>query len=254
MFIDSHLHLSYNDYLDVDSVIENAKLNNVKYLIISCCTISEIDEYLDIVNNHDNIFMSLGLHPSEVNKYTKSDIKYIESLIKFNKKIIAIGEIGLDYYYGKDDIERQKELFILQLELAKKLDMPVVIHTRDATRDTIEILSKYKLKGVIHCFNGSIETAKKYIEMGYLLGIGGVLTFKNCNLSQVISLIDLEKIILETDSPYLSPEPFRGKKNEPKNIPIIAKRIAEIKNISLDEVSKITTNNVTYLFDLKKMM
>ena len=254
MFIDSHLHLSKKDYSDIELVIDNAKKSGVEYLILSCCTMDDIEEYLEIVNTHENIFMSLGLHPSEVDKYKKEDLDYIENLIKTNKKIIAVGEIGLDYYYGKDDTEKQKELFESQLSIAERLNKPIVIHTREATKDTIDILKKYKLKGVIHCFNGSLETANIYLSMGYLLGIGGVLTFKNCNLSDVISMIDIKKIILETDSPYLSPEPLRGKKNEPKNIPIIAKKVSEVKNISLEEVSRITTNNVFELFDLKCML
>lgn len=256
MYIDSHLHLSSKDYsnTDIETVINDALTKNVKYLIISCCTLTDLDEYLDIVNKYKNVFMCLGLHPSESKKYTKSDLIKIEKLIKENKKIIAVGEIGLDYYYGKDDIEYQKELFVSQLEIAKRLDKPVVIHTRNATEDTINILKKYDIRGVIHCFSGSLETAKDYISMGYLLGIGGVVTFKNSKLPDIISKIDLDNIILETDSPYLSPEPFRGIQNQPKNIPIIAVKISMIKNISLNEVANKTTQNVIDMFDLKDMM
>ena len=156
----------------------------------------------------------------------------------------------MDYHYGKDNIDSQKKLFIYQLELAKKYNLPVVIHSRDATQDTIDILKSYNLKGDIHCFSGSLEIAKVYISMGYYLGIGGVVTFKNSNLYKVIEKIGLDNVVLETDSPYLSPEPFRGTKNSSKNIPIIANKISDILNIDVSEVSKITYSNAVKLFDL----
>ena len=254
MYIDSHLHLSSSDYSNINDVVNNALANDVGYLVISCCTLNDIDEGIKIINKYENVFMCIGLHPSEISSFNDENIKYIEETIKNNKKIVAVGEIGLDYYYGKDTKEKQIELFISQLEIASKLNMPVVIHTRDAVKDTIEILKKYNLKGVIHCFNGSLETAREYISLGYLLGIGGVITFKNSNLPLVISLLDINNLVLETDSPYLSPEPYRGKQNEPKNIPIIAKKISDIKGVSPDEVAFITSNNVIQLFDLKKFM
>ena len=156
----------------------------------------------------------------------------------------------MDYHYGKENIEKQKELFIYQLDLATKYDLPVVIHSRDATQDTIDILKQYNLKGDIHCFSGSLETAKIYINMGYYLGIGGVVTFKNSNLYKVIIEIGIDNIILETDSPYLSPEPLRGTKNSSKNIPIIAKKIADTLGTDINEVSRVTSSNAINLFDL----
>ncbi len=252
MYIDTHTHLSSEDYDDIDSVVNNAINNDVCYLIVSCCSKKSIIEGLSLLEKYNNIFLSIGFHPSEIFDYSLDDLKWLESLIKNNKRIVAIGEIGLDYHYAdnKDVIEKQKELFIKQLNIAKRTNKPVVIHTRDATKDTLDILKKYNLKGIIHCFSGSIETAKEYIKQGYLLGVGGVITFKNSKLPTVVSKIPLEKIVLETDSPYLTPEPFRGTKNESKNIPIIAEKISKIKEESISNIANTTTQNVITLFDL----
>lgn len=174
----------------------------------------------------------------------------LEKLIMNNKKIVGIGEIGLDYHYTKENKEKQISLFKRQLSLAEKLHLPVVIHTRDATEDTINILTEYQLRGVIHCFSGSLETANIYLSLGYKLGIGGVVTFKNSKLGEVIKKVSLSDIVLETDSPYLSPEPLRGTINSSKNIPFIADKIAQLKGVKIDEVSKITLENTYNLFDL----
>ena len=252
MFIDSHLHLTEKDYdKPIYEVVNDAMNSNVKKLIVSCCEMSDLDESLRLLK-YENIFLTIGLHPSEADSYTDKDIERIEEIAKTNDRVIAIGEIGLDYYYGKENKDKQIDLFRKQLDLAQKLSLPVVIHTRDAVEDTINVLKQYNLKGVIHCFNGSIETAKEYVKMGYLLGIGGVVTFKNSKLYQVIEELALENILLETDSPYLSPD--RGKRNEPKNIPIIAEKISSIKNVDINQVGDITTSNAIELFDLKKFV
>ena len=244
MYIDTHLHLSKSDYENIKDVVEAAKSVGVNYLIASCCTMNDIKEG---VNE-----LSIGLHPSEASIYCDNDLLEIENLVlKNRKKIVAIGEIGLDYHYGKEDIEKQKELFNKQLGIAEKYKLPVVIHSRDATQDTINILKKYNIKGVIHCFSGSLETAKIYVNMGFKLGIGGVVTFKNSNLINVIRNLSLSSLVLETDSPYLSPVPHRGEKNEPKNIPIIAKYISEHTKIKLDEIERETFYNACRVFDLK---
>ena len=173
----------------------------------------------------------------------------MKKIIKSNSKIIAIGEIGLDYHYDNTNKDRQKDLFIKQIMLAKEYKLPIVIHTRDATKDTIDILKKFNIKGIIHCFSGSLETAREYINMGFYLGIGGVVTFKNSKLKDVIKEIGLDSIVLETDSPYLSP--IRGNKNFPKNIKIIAEYIASLLNISVEEVSKKTTLNVKKIYNIE---
>lgn len=249
MLVDTHLHMDKKDALEI---ITEAKQNNVGTLVVSGCDKEGILEALDLINIYDNVYATIGFHPSEVGKVTENDLVWLEEVIRSNKKILGIGEIGLDYYYGKESKEEQISLFIKQLEIANKLNLPVVVHTRDAFQDTYTTLSKYNLKGIIHCFSGSIETAELYIKLGYYLGIGGVLTFKNSNLPKVVEKISLDKIVLETDSPYLSPEPYRGQKNSPKNIPIIVEKISDIKKISPEDVEKITYDNVCRIFDLKK--
>ena len=254
MYIDSHTHLSKKDYEDIDSVIVRAKEKNVDYLIVSCCSKEDILEGIEIIKKYDNIFLTIGLHPSEADNYSEDDLNLIKKLAVSNKKIIGIGEIGLDYYYGKENVEKQKELFFKQLNIAKELNMPVVIHSRDAVFDTQNMLEKFNLKGIIHCFSGSLEVANSYIKKGYLIGIGGVLTFKNSKLPSVVEKLPIGSIVLETDRPYLAPVPFRGTKNESKNIPIIAEEVSKIKNISLETVSRVTTSNIIALFDLNDLL
>ena len=248
MFIDTHCHLSVKDYDDIDKIIKDDLLE-VDKMIISGCDSESILESLEIANNYDNIFVTIGYHPDQIDVVDDEDLKNLEKLLK-NKKVVGIGEIGLDYHYDDTKKERQIELFEKQLDLAVKYDMPVVIHSRDATMDTINTLKKYKVKGIIHAFSGSLETAGIYIKMGFLLGIGGVVTFKNSKLYEVVEKIGIENIVLETDSPYLTPHPFRGKQNSSKYIPVIAQKIAEVTNNSVEKVGEITTQNASRLFDL----
>lgn len=250
MFIDTHCHLSKEYYKDLDIIINNCRNNQVNTLIISGCDKNGIIEGLEVIKQYPNIYMTIGFHPSETDITNEEDLLWLETLIKSNKKIIGVGEIGLDYYWIKDNKEKQKELFKKQLELAAKLNLPVIIHSREATQDTYDILKEYHLKGIIHCYSGSLEMAKKYIKLGYKIGIGGVLTFKNSNLKELVKEISLKDITLETDSPYLTPDPYRGKQNSPEYIPIIAKKISEIKEVTLEEVAQETNSNANDLFDL----
>ena len=245
--IDTHAHI-YSEYYDnIDNLIEELKSNNILYVLNASTCYKDALEVINLSKKYDNYLLPvIGIHPEEIENI---DLDNIEELIK-NNKIYAIGEIGLDYYYSKENKEEQKELFINQIKLANKYNLPVIVHTRESIQDCFDILKEYKVKGVIHCFSGSLEMAKEFIKLGYKLGIGGVLTFKNSKLSEVIKNIDLKDILLETDSPYLSPEPFRGKKNKPSNVYYVAKKIAEIKNISIDEVIKITTDNAISFFDI----
>ena len=252
MFIDTHCHVSEEYYDDIDKVMEENKSSGIEKIIISGCEKEEIKSTINYINKYDMAYATIGYYPSEADSINDKDIFNLEDLIINNKKIVGVGEIGLDYHYGKENIDKQKDLFEKQLSLAEKLKLPVVIHSRDATKDTIDILHKYMVRGVIHCFSGSLETANIYISMGYKLGIGGVVTFKNSKLYQVIEKVDISNIVLETDSPYLTPEPYRGKTNSSKYIPIVAKKIADIKNINIDEVSKKTLDNTHNIFDLNK--
>lgn len=250
MFIDTHLHIGDDFGVNPDLYVSNANNAGVKLLIASFCEKDDIMLSTKFVEKYDSLYASIGYHPEVSNKIVDKDYEVLENLVKNNPKIVAIGEIGLDYYWHKDNKEKQREVFRKQLEIAERLNVPVVIHSRDSIGETYEILSQYKVRGVLHCFSGSLEMAKKFIDLGFLLGIGGVLTFKNSKLFEVIEEVPLESIVLETDSPYLSPEPNRGKVNESSNIPYIAEKIADIKKISVDEVARITTKNACKMFDL----
>lgn len=254
MFVDTHLHISDDFGISPDLYVENANNANVKLLIASFCEKDDIMLSTKFVEKYKSLYASVGYHPEVINKIVDKDFEILENLVKNNEKIVAIGEIGLDYYWYKDNKEKQIEVFRRQLEIAERLNVPVIIHSRDSIGETYEILSQYKVRGVIHCFSGSLEMAKKFINLGFVLGIGGVVTFKNSKLSNVIENIGLENIVLETDSPYLTPEPNRGKTNESSNIPHIAEKIASIKNVSTEEVMKITTQNAILLFDLPNKM
>ena len=248
MFIDSHCHLYKEYYEDLYSVLDNAFRNNVVKYINCGCDRESNKEVIDTINRYDFVYGAIGIHPENVLKYSKEDILFIKNNLE-HKKVLAIGEIGLDYHYTKEYKVEQKELFETQLQIAEQYDIPVIIHSRDATNDTIEILKKFHTKGIIHSFSGSFETASEYIKMGYLIGINGVVTFKNANLKEVVKKLPLECIVLETDSPYLTPEPFRGMKNNPTHIIDIAKYICELKNISMEELANITNQNLAKIFN-----
>ena len=249
--IDTHCHLNKEYYENVETVINDAVSDNVEYLIVSSCSPENWEENINLINKYKNVYLNISLHPEYGNEEINYDLylEQMKKIIKSNSKIIAIGEIGLDYHYDNTNKDRQKDLFIKQIMLAKEYKLPIVIHTRDATKDTIDILKKFNIKGIIHCFSGSLETAREYINMGFYLGIGGVVTFKNSKLKDVIKEIGLDYIVLETDSPYLSP--IRGNKNFPKNIKIIAEYIASLLNISVEEVSKKTTLNVKKIYNIE---
>lgn len=248
MFVDTHCHLYRSYYEDLDDVIEQIKESEIYRVINNGCDKNSNIEVLELVGKYDLMYGALGIHPESANEYTQEDLDYIEEHIK-DKKIVAIGEIGLDYYWVRDNKDKQKELFEYQLKLAEKYNIPVIIHSREATQDTIDILKKYNVKGIIHSFSGSYEVAQIYIKMGFLLGINGVITFKNCNLKDVIEKIDVSNIVLETDSPYLTPVPNRGKRNDPTKVMDIAKFIADIKGITLEELSKEINGNLSKVFD-----
>ena len=250
MFIDTHCHIDSS--VSGDVYIKNAYSANVKGLIFSFCNQDCYQAGIEFLDKYPDVFVSLGFHPEDADNITDKDLHCLDEVLVSSSRIVAIGEIGLDYYWRKDNKEKQRDLFQKQLDLAVKHQMPVVIHCRDAIQELYDILSQYKgkVKGVIHCFSGSYEMALAFIELGFVLGIGGVLTFKNSKLYQVVEKIPLSSIVLETDSPYLTPEPHRGEMNESKYIPLIAKKIAQIKGISLSEVEKITTDNAKRVFDL----
>lgn len=247
MLIDTHCHLSKDEYDNIEEIIK--KMNGI--MITAGCDDKSNLEVIEQVNKHENVYGVLGIHPESITNVTEESFKIIESNIT-NPKIVGIGEIGLDYYWDKTHKEEQKEIFIKQIELAKKYNKTVVIHSRDSIEDTLEIINQYpNVKFVFHCYSSSLEIAKKLVKRDIKLGIGGVVTFKNgVKLKEVVEGIDLDHLLLETDSPYLTPEPYRGKKNEPSNTLYVAQKIAQIKGISVDKVIEKTAQNAIEQFDL----
>ncbi|MDE6285078.1 MAG: TatD family hydrolase [Bacilli bacterium] len=248
MLIDTHAHILKEYYEDgIDEVIKNAKEAGIGLIINNGCDGNSNKEVIEMLNKKE-IYGAIGIHPEAVLNYTEEDIAYIEKNIA-HEKVVAIGEIGLDYYYSKEDREEQIKLFERQLKIAEDNNIPVIVHSREATEDTIKSLQKFHIKGIIHSFSGSYETAQIYIKMGFKLGINGVITFKNCNLKEVYKKLSLNDFVLETDSPYLTPHPYRGTKNEPKHIAEIANFIANLYGISLDELAEVTNRNIASIFD-----
>lgn len=249
MIIDTHCHLDIKDYDNLEEVIKNMEGN---YMIASGYNLESNKHVIELVNKYDNIFGTIGLHPSDVTEDYERDLLFIESNIN-NPKIVGVGEIGLDYYWEKDNKELQKEVFIKQIELARKYNKTIVIHSREAILDTYNILDEYlgNNKAVLHCYSSNIEMAKRFKKFNIKFGIGGVLTFKNSSkLKEVVKELDLSDLLLETDSPYLTPEPYRGKKNEPSYTKYVAEAIAKIKEVEYEKVLEITTQNAISQFDL----
>ena len=272
MYIDIHAHIN-NDklYEDCEEVVERAKKCKVEKIVNASYDRKSIERALLLAERFDGVYATLGVHPHSAFEYDE-ETEELMLKNKDNKKVIAIGEIGLDYYdletqiaYIKEhnpEIEtlteeivkqKQKEIFIKQIELAKKMELPIVVHSRDATAETLEIIKankeNLKLGGLIHCFSGSTEIAKEYFKIGFYISVGGSITFKNARyIPEVVRQTGIDKVILETDCPYLSPEPYRGKTNEPKNVAIVAEKIADILDLPYSEVEKITTNNALKLF------
>lgn len=246
MFVDTHCHISKES---MEEYVKNALQANVMVMLNASEDLLSSRDSVSMALKNDNIYACVGVHPENVDDFNHDIIKEFEELIK-SPKVKAIGEIGLDYYYKKDNKDLQINVFREFLSLAERRKLPVVIHSREATLDTINVLKEYNVKGVIHCFSGSLETANEYIKLGFSLGIGGVITFKNSRLYEVIKKIPLEYIVLETDAPFLTPEPYRKYKNESKYIPVIAEYIANIKGISVTEVMNVTTRNAKVIFDI----
>ena len=252
--IDTHTHLYLNQFNnDFDQVITKAIDHNITKLIFPSIDSSHMEKMYKLKNHYPiNIFLMTGLHPVYVKDNYKDELdKVVKSLIDHD--FVAVGEIGIDLYWDKTFLKQQQDAFEFQIELALEKKLPIVIHCRDAFDEIFEILEKFKSKkmtGIFHCFTGSLDQANKSIEMGFKLGIGGVVTFKNAGIDKLIKDIDLENIVLETDSPYLAPVPFRGKRNESFYITYVIKKISEIYNISEKEVAEITTKNSKEIFKI----
>lgn len=249
MFIDTHCHLFKDYYEDMDNIICKIKSRGIIALINNGCDSKINQEVLSLLDKYDFMYGAIGIHPDYADNYNEDDLKYIMDNIGV-EKIVAIGEIGLDYHYDNFSKEKQITLFKAQLKMAEQNNLPVIIHMREATNDVLNTLKEYRVKGVIHCFTGSVETANILIKMGFFLGINGVVTFKNCNLINTIKEIGIDHIVLETDAPYLTPVPFRSEKNDSSHVVDTANFIANSLGIDVKKLADITTNNAKSLFDI----
>ena len=252
VFTDTHTHLYLNAFDDDRAnVVKNAIEQGVKYMLLPNIDSSSIDPMFELCKAFpENCFPMMGLHPTSVKENYKDELEIISGWFE-KQNFIAVGEIGIDLYWDQSFQKQQEEAFRFQIDLALKNEIPIVIHSRDSFDEIFNVLEDYRgsgLKGVFHCFTGSLEQANKAIDLGFYLGIGGVLTFKNSGLDKVIAEIDLKHILLETDSPFLAPTPFRGKRNESAYINLVANRLSQIKNIDREEIAKITTQNAIDLF------
>ena len=255
MYFDSHAHYDDEKFeTDRNELLSRLnKLENVSYIMNCGADLVSSEKSVELADEYDFVYSAIGFHPENVESMTENDIEALKNLaISKNKKVKAIGEIGLDYHYENFSRDKQKYWFEKQILIANDLEMPIIVHSRDAASETFEIIkSTAKTNGVVHCFSGSLELAQNYIELGFLIGVGGTVTFKSSKkLLDVVREIPIEKILIETDCPYLSPEPNRGKRNDSSSLKYIVEKISQIKNISHNDVANITCENAKKLFNI----
>ena len=253
MIFETHAH--YDDPAfdrDRDRLLALLKDEGIAPIVNIGASIETTKSTVELAHRYDHVYAAIGVHPSDCGDLTENDIEWLKDLSS-DEKVVAIGEIGLDYHYDEPDREIQKKWFIRQLELAGDTSLPIVVHSRDAAQDTYEIIKDFRgLRGVIHCFSYSAELAREYVKMGYYIGVGGVVTFKNGRkLHEVVKEIPLESIVVETDAPYLSPEPYRGRRNSSAFIPYIIERIADLKNVSYETVERALYDNAVDLYKVR---
>lgn len=264
MIIDTHMHLYDSKYDGIrEDVINDAIKNGVKKMIAIGCDYQTSLKCIELAHKYSFIYCAIGLHPSEVHKEQDLNLSWIYELAK-DEKVVAIGEIGLDYYWDKTYVALQKEMFIKQINIAKELDLPIVVHSRDSINDCYNIMKEYRTEGVMHCFSSSLEMAKEFTKLGYFLGIGGVVTFKNSKeIKRIVKEIDLKYLVTETDAPYLAPTPHRGHINKPEYLTLIIDEITMLKNenntdnninnkdlISNKDIENTLYNNAIKLFKI----
>lgn len=253
MFIDTHAHIYTEEFdEDRDLMIMNAFNQGVKQIFMPNIDESSIDAMLEVASKHAFCYPMMGLHPCSVKENYKEVLDMVEKYLS-TQKFYGVGEIGIDLYWDKTFTDEQIEAFRWQIHLAKDLDLPFVIHSRDSLDLTISIVESLQdghLKGIYHCFNGTPEQAKRIMDLGFFMGIGGVITYKNAGVAEVVADIPMEYLVLETDAPYLSPVPFRGKRNEPAYILKVAEKLADLKALSVDEVAQVTTTNALSIFEV----
>lgn len=255
MLIDTHAHLNAIQYQDdLEEVIERAQSEGVTTIVVVGFDRETITRAIELAEQYEFIYATVGWHPVDAIDMTDEDLKWIEELCS-HPKVVALGEMGLDYYWDKSPKDIQKEVFRKQIALAKKVKLPIIIHNREATSDILEILQEEnasEVGGVMHCFTGSIEVAKQCMDMNFYISFGGPVTFKNAKKpKEVAAEIPLDRLLIETDCPYLTPHPFRGKRNEPSYVKYIAEQIAELKGVSFEEIARKTSDNAKRFFDIK---
>ncbi len=253
-FIDTHAHMYAEQFdQDRDEAIQRAIESGVERIYLPNIDHTSIDAMLELEAKYpEHCFAMMGLHPCSVKEDFEKELQIVEDWLG-KRKFVAVGEMGTDLYWDQTHFEQQQEAFRLQVAWAKKYDLPIVIHCRDSFQETVDLLKPLKkenpnLKGIFHCFTGSVADAEQVIDLGFLMGIGGVATFKKAGMDQVLPQVDLKHLVLETDSPYLAPVPHRGKRNESAYIPKIAQRVAEIKDLPLEQIAKATTEQALQLF------
>lgn len=254
MFIDTHVHLNADQYEeDLQEVIDRALEAKVERMVVIGFDRKTIERTMQLIEQYDFVYGVIGWHPVDAIDCTPQDLEWIEQLAS-HPKIVGIGETGLDYYWDKSPKDVQQELFRKQIQLAQKINLPIVIHNRDATGDVVQILREENaasVGGVMHCFSGSVETARECIAMNFMISLGGPVTFKNARLpKEVATEIALEHLMIETDAPYLAPHPHRGKRNEPAFVPLVAEEIARLKGLTIEEIAQATTANAKNFFGI----
>lgn len=254
MFIDTHVHLNADQYEeDLQEVIDRALEAKVERMVVIGFDRKTIERTMQLIEQYDFVYGVIGWHPVDAIDCTQQDLEWIEQLAS-HPKIVGIGETGLDYYWDKSPKDVQQELFRKQIQLAQKINLPIVIHNRDATGDVVQILREENaasVGGVMHCFSGSVETARECIAMNFMISLGGPVTFKNARLpKEVATEIALEHLMIETDAPYLAPHPHRGKRNEPAFVPLVAEEIARLKGLTIEEIAQATTTNAKNFFGI----
>ena len=250
--IDTHTHINYLEKITPEESVQNAASNGVEILLVPSASPEDIDNVPELVKKFDNVYGMLGVHPEDAEKWTDDILDKIREYSK-SEKIVAIGEIGLDYYWDKEHKDIQKDIFIKQVKIANELNLPISVHDRDAHKDTFDILKEHNKnsKVVLHCFSGSVEFARECLKEGWYIAIGGVVTFKSAyKMQEVAKAVPLDRLLLETDAPYLTPVPFRGKENQPAYVKYVAEEIAKLRGITFDEVVKATCDNAKKVFNL----
>ncbi|WP_010285202.1 TatD family hydrolase [Bacillus timonensis] len=255
MLIDTHAHLNAIQYQDdLEEVIERALSEGVERIVVVGFDHETITRAIELANQYEFIYATVGWHPVDAIDMTDEDLKWIEEL-SAHPKVVALGEMGLDYYWDKSPKDIQKEVFRKQIALAKKVKLPIIIHNREATADIIEILQEEnasEVGGIMHCFTGSVEVAKQCMDMNFYISFGGPVTFKNAKKpKEVAAEIPLDRLLIETDCPYLTPHPYRGKRNEPSYVKYVAEQIAELKGVSFEEIAQKTSDNAKRFFGIK---